>query len=325
MHGGAVTLSEMFLKEPWEPKLIVVTDMVDVTTFLSLTRKYTADSKVLFYFHENQISYPFSVYDKDVAQKRDRHYGFINFTSALTSDVISFNSQYHKLDFMKELRKFMSAYPDFKLQTSIDRIEEKSIVLPLGFDWEYFDTVAEYHTKSSKKTLLWNHRWEYDKNPEEFFEILFELADEGVDFSLVLLGKQIKNGPPIFQVAKERLKDKLIWIGYAASKEEYIAIVKSTDILLVTSNQDFFGMSVVEAMYCEVIPLLPDRLGYTDHLPFELKGQYVYPSKKVAKEKLLAVLNGGIEYDPRIKTHLNKYDWKEIIYLYDSVFKDLIA
>ena len=32
---------------------------------------------------------------------------------------------------------------------------------------------------------MWCHRWEYDKNPEEFFTVAFNLADKGVEFDLM--------------------------------------------------------------------------------------------------------------------------------------------
>ena len=37
-----------------------------------------------------------------------------------------------------------------------------------------------------------------------------------------------------------------------------------SDILPITSNQDFFGGSIIEAMYCETTPLLPKRLTYPE-------------------------------------------------------------
>ena len=39
MHGGAITLAKEFHKMDWLPDLIFSTDMIDITTFLSLTRK----------------------------------------------------------------------------------------------------------------------------------------------------------------------------------------------------------------------------------------------------------------------------------------------
>ena len=95
MHGGAVTLARKFLQSDLAPDLILTTDMLDMTTFLALTRHRTANIPTATYFHENQLTYPWSPTDRDIAQKRDKHYGFINYVSALTADAVLFNSQYH--------------------------------------------------------------------------------------------------------------------------------------------------------------------------------------------------------------------------------------
>ena len=55
MHGGAVTLAKEFLKLQKYFDLILATDMLDLTTFLSLTRKQTSDIPTAVYFHENQL------------------------------------------------------------------------------------------------------------------------------------------------------------------------------------------------------------------------------------------------------------------------------
>ena len=38
MHGGAITLTKDFDKISWNPDVILVTDMLDLTTFISLNR-----------------------------------------------------------------------------------------------------------------------------------------------------------------------------------------------------------------------------------------------------------------------------------------------
>ena len=42
MHGGAVTLARDFMKGDFEADLLLVSDMLDLTTFLALTRTKTA-------------------------------------------------------------------------------------------------------------------------------------------------------------------------------------------------------------------------------------------------------------------------------------------
>ena len=46
--------------------------------------------------------------------------------------------------------------------------------------------------------ILWNHRWEYDKNPEEFLQALLRLDEQGLDFRLAILGKYFCQQYPIF-------------------------------------------------------------------------------------------------------------------------------
>ena len=44
MHGGAVTLARLYEKIEKTPDLLLVTDMLDLTTFLALTRADTSDT-----------------------------------------------------------------------------------------------------------------------------------------------------------------------------------------------------------------------------------------------------------------------------------------
>ena len=64
------------------------------------------------YFHENQFTYPWSPNDPDVELQRDKHYGFINYSSTLCADHIYFNSKFHLDSFFIGLEKFLKQLPD---------------------------------------------------------------------------------------------------------------------------------------------------------------------------------------------------------------------
>ena len=59
------------------------------------------------YFHENQITYPWSPHDKDKQFKRDLHYHFINYSSSLVSDFNYFNSNYHFISYINGLKSIL--------------------------------------------------------------------------------------------------------------------------------------------------------------------------------------------------------------------------
>ena len=92
MHGGAVTLAKEFQKIEWKPDFILASDMLDLSTFLSLTKQLSYDIPTAIYFHENQLSYPWSPQDRDIKKNRDSHYGFINYVSSLVSDCLLYTS-----------------------------------------------------------------------------------------------------------------------------------------------------------------------------------------------------------------------------------------
>lgn len=326
MHGAAITLAEKFKQNYQQEKfdLILATDFLDLGIFLSLTRKKTAGIPVAVYFHENQLTYPWSPSDQDVKKGRDNHYAFINYSSALVADQIFFNSNYHLQSFISELPNFLHQFPDFKNLDNIDLIQKKSEVLHLGLDLKRFDSIFT-KKQESVTTLLWNHRWEYDKNPELFFNTLLKLKEEDIPFQLIVLGESYKSAPAIFEKAKKILTKEIIHWGFAASWEIYAKLLWQADILPVSSNQDFFGGSVVEAMYCKCFPILPNRLAYPEHIPKESRTSHFYSDNNAFFEKLKHTI---LDF-PKIK-HVNnyqnfvaKYDWSILATIYDNRLEKL--
>ncbi|MGB1248252.1 MAG: tRNA-queuosine alpha-mannosyltransferase domain-containing protein [Chitinophagales bacterium] len=320
MHGAAITLAEKYNQLDFVPDLILATDMLDFNLFLSLTREKTAQVKTAIYFHENQLTYPWSPTDEDTKINRNFHYSFINYTSALAADKVFFNSDYHKSSFLNTLPSFLNMYPDFQNEKTIKTITSKSETLHLGMDLSYFEAKKPTEkTFYNRAVILWNHRWEYDKNPELFFESLMTLHHHGIDFKLIVLGDKTKQYPAIFDEAKEVLKEKIIHWGYCDSKDEYTHWLWHADILPVTAIQDFFGGSVVEAIACNTFPLLPDRLAYPEHLPQEYKNTFLYKDKHDFIRRLQRlIMDVRIIRKQNKKQWVQQYDWKNCIEKYDE-------
>ncbi len=334
MHGGAVTLAEKFNHSHKRPDLLLATDMLDLTTFISLTKSKSAGLPTAIYFHENQLSYPWSPTDRDVAQKRDKHYGFINYVSALAADAIFFNSNYHMQSFLAELWRFLKHFPDNCNLDSIDRIRAKSQVLPLGLDLSRLDCqpaaskLAETGNRANaSKLILWNHRWEFDKNPAEFFQALAVLDREGHDFSVALLGECFSRQPKEFLEAREILGNKVVQFGYAEDFATYVSWLQRADILPVTSIQDFFGASIVEAIYCGCFPLLPRRLAYPELIATGLHKDFFYDDFADLLQRLRACILGHSPLDPHgnLRKSVERFDWKNLAPVYDEQFEQVRA
>jgi len=328
MHGGAVTLARQFNASSFKTDLILATDMLDLSTFLALTRRTTANIPCVAYFHENQLSYPWSPDDADPALKRDAHYCFINFTTALAADMVCFNSTYHQRDFLAQLPAFLRNFPDHTEEDLVDDIDRKSTTLPLGLDLLALDSCRSGSQRDCSRTdksetalILWNHRWEYDKNPEEFFRALFVLQEQGVKFQLAVLGEAYRRQPPIFAQARKRLDAHIVHWGFAQNYAEYVAWLWRADVLPVTSVHDFFGISVVEALYCGCYPLLPQRLAYPEHVPQKLHAQYFYTDFDDLVCRLAYVCKARpAEHTREIRHRVAGYAWEHMAPRYDELF-----
>ncbi|MGK0391410.1 MAG: glycosyltransferase involved in cell wall biosynthesis, partial [Maribacter sp.] len=284
------------------------------------TRDVTNGIPTAIYFHENQLTYPWSPTDKDVKMGRNNEYAFMNYTSALAADQLFFNSQYHLHSFINALPNFLKQFPDYRELQNIDILKKKSEVLYLGLELKRFDKYEAFELTHDAPVILWNHRWEYDKNPDDFFRLLFQLKENNIPFQLVVLGESYSRFPKIFDEAKELLHDEMLHFGFADRFEDYARWLKTTDVLPVTSNQDFFGGSVVEAMYCGVIPLLPNRLAYPEHIPSEYRKSFVYDSKEELYSRLEKLLLENNFSNRGLFSHFTKkYDWLECVDLYDNL------
>lgn len=312
MHGGAVALARAWLESKWQPDVLVATDMLDLATFLGLTRERSARIPALLYFHENQITYPWSPTDQDVALRRNNTYGYINFSSAVAADALAFNSAYHRRCFLEALPGFLGQFPDHQEQQQADMLAQKSSILPLALDLSAMDEVAPPQ-KKEEGTIVWNHRWEYDKCPEQFFSWCYRLQQEGIPFKLIVLGEAYSRQPPVFAEAKARLHEHILHFGYAESRTDYVRWLRLADLLPVTSVQDFFGGSVVEAMYAHCFPIMPDRLAYPEHLNPKWHKHGLYQTDEqgfhLLREALLN-LERTRRWAEDIPSMVAHYDWR---------------
>jgi glycosyltransferase involved in cell wall biosynthesis len=322
MHGGAVTLAKRFHKLSYHPDIILTTDMLNLPVFLSLVKP---SCPVVVYFHENQFTYPWSPQDEDVVLQRDKHYGFINYSTALCADHVFFNSKFHLNSFFTGLEDFLRQFPDYREIQNIEKIQQKSSVLHLGLNLKKFDDFRKESNAGVPPLILWNHRWEHDKNPEVFFKTLIQLSKRGIDFRLAVLGEEFQKELPCFTHARKQLQKHIVQFGYTESFQEYAQWLWEADFLPVTSNQDFFGASIMEAVYCNTVPLLPERLTYPELFNKKDNPQLYYKNEMELINKLEDLL---IKTSRDMKNNLpkiaNQYDWDYQAKFYDKTLSELV-
>lgn len=329
MHGGAVTLARHWLaqNEP-APDLILSTDLHDLTTFLALTRRHTAAIPVALFMHENQLTYPLPA-DPTIGPmrrqlgERDRHYAFVNFTSMLAADRVFFNSHYHLDTFFAALPPFLRHYPEYNEMESVTPLRQKSSVLHVGVDLRRLEPRPGIDDTAAPPLVLWNQRLEYDKNPEGFISVLVALAAEGIPFRVVLCGERFGKPGERWESGVTELGRRVIHNGYA-DDDLYRRLLWESAVTVSTAGHEYFGISILEAIYCHTLPLLPARLSYPELLPEAFHADCLYHGRQDLVRRLRWALTDPTatrEVAGRLAPHVAKYDWSVIAPLYDDTFE----
>lgn len=314
MRGAALYFSHR-IKDPGKYDLLLTSDLMSLSDLKSLWAQ-TCPSAVV-YFHESQLSYPLPP-----GEKMDYQFGFTDITTALTADGILFNSYSHLKDFFDSLPGFIRMMPEYRPTWVINILKAKSRVLYPGCQISP-DFAADKKTGNSKPLIIWNHRWEFDKNPESFFRVLGRIDDQGIPFNLALLGENFQTVPQEFIQAKQRYGKRILHYGRVKSKQEYLRVVARGDIVISTSLQENFGISVIEAIRLGCFPLLPNRLSYPELLPGEYHGCSLYDDDEQLYQKLKNLLTAGIPDTGALSQSFAEFSWETAAESFDRYFEEI--
>jgi len=301
--------------------LVICSTFVDLAllrSLLSMNSWWNQKTPMVVYFHENQFSYPGQIADPQINQ-----FTSINFTTALSADSLAFNSNYNFNCFIKGINRYLKKATDMTFSTVVESIKQKSRVIHPGLDFSLIDaTRVKKQTGRREPVIVWNHRWEHDKDPDHFFSSLYQLHDKGIKFKLIVLGQSFRNKPLCFSQAQKRLAEHIIHFGYVESKQKYSNLLSQSDIVVSTARHEFFGISIIEAVRSGCYPLLPNRLSYP-----ELFGdQYLYKEKQLGK-CLTQIIKDSRRIDSKTAMKLtNHFQWSSLKKEYKKwLFADTIS
>lgn len=305
MRRGAQELAQDAAAIPGEFDLVLVTDMLDLATFLALTRPRFQRTPVLAYFHENQFTYP-----RIRGTKFNSWFGQQNYLTALAADAVAFNSEFHRNDFSGALRALATQPNNWLLDGAIEPIEAKSSVLPVGVNLAWMDAHHAEPDRALPPLLTWNHRWEFDKSPEVFARVLVRLAARGLAFRVAVAGDPGPNPDPALVNLPALLGDRIIHHGYLPTRADYARLLWESDIIVSTTRHEFFGVGMVEALYCGCFPVVPNRYNYPFLIPAEHHAMSLWNSEHELEELLAAAIEHRPRAHPALRESAARFAWE---------------
>lgn len=232
---------------------ILATSSVDLATVQSI---YPAlrNTPSLLYFHDNQFDYPPSSNPQSVVD-----WQITAIYSAIRADKLVFNSFYNQQSFLKGVQKLLKKMPDLAPKHLTESFNVKSLIIPVPIKQNMNSRLQ----KSNKLRIVWNHRWEWDKNPELLESIVDKLAKHSQQIELIITGQQFRTVPESF-TRIQRYPSLVSHCQFVEDKSEYQRLLASCDVVLSTAIHEFQGIAVLEAVAAGCLPLLPNRLSYPE-------------------------------------------------------------
>jgi glycosyltransferase involved in cell wall biosynthesis len=276
----------------------------------------------IVYFHESQLTYPVAP-----GERMDYQFGFTDITTGLAADRLLFNSKSHLNAFFDQLPRFLGKLPEYRPTWVVEAIRPKCEVLHPGCRLPAVEDTAAKE-KDVAPLVIWNHRWEHDKNPEAFFKALGRIQKQGIAFRLAVLGERFNNAPAVFAEAQRQFAEEIVQWGFAADRAAYLEWLGRGTVAVSTALQENFGIAVVEAAAAGCLPLLPKRLSYPELLPADLRPGLLYTNTADLVNRLCAVLSRPESFAAtrrRLRHHMQRFAWPNCIATYDRHFEGVAA
>jgi glycosyltransferase involved in cell wall biosynthesis len=318
MRGAALHFARK-VQEPRAYEALVVTDLMSLSDLKALWG--AACPPALLYCHENQLSYPLPP-----GETIDYQFGFTDITSALAARRVLFNSRFQHDAFFASLPAFIKMMPEFHPNWVVEAIRDRSAVLHPGVEFPAGPPDLRPFEPALPPLVVWNHRWEFDKDPPAFFAALDAVLARGIDFRLALLGENFQVVPREFLAARERYGERIVQYGFVESRDAYLDRLRQGTVVVSTAVQENFGMSVVEAVRLGCRPLLPNRLSYPELLPAEFHAACLYEDQADLVERLAEILTGtdqgssATEAAARrlgLSASMERFAWERVVGAFD--------
>ena len=308
--------------------VLLCSDFVNVADLRSLLTPQFRTCPIFYYMHENQLSYPLSP-----NEEFDSYFGFTNILSCLSAEAVVFNSHFHRREFLAHVPDLLPRLPDYRPQWIRETLQERAEVLPVGLDLAELDAAATTDRSQRRQSgsgaprrILWNHRWEFDKAPERFFAALVALKERGVPFVVDVVGESFAKHPEVFDSAPQKLGTALGQFGWVESRAEYLKLLWNADIVVSTARQEFFGISMAEAVWCGAHPIAPRALVYEELYGGPGSSRRLFESDEHLVELLQRALTEPLPPTaPHVRERIQACGWETLAPQFDRRLRQLAA
>ncbi len=299
---------------------LLASSMVDLAGLLGLNPALSNTPSAL-YFHENQFAYPQGSGKHSTVELQ-----LSSIMSALAAHRLVFNSEFNRQSFLNGSVEFLRKMPGSLAALVSEALRPKTSVLPVPISTRSVQATCGERRSGAAVSIVWNHRWEYDKGPERLLAFANALLRTNIDFVLHVIGQQFRECPTEFDTLHDMLRalrPRAIgqW-GYIEDRQTYEKVLDDADFVLSTAIHDFQGLSILEAVQRGCRPLLPRRLAYPEWCPEEYLYESVLTNADAEASHAVALLEGLLARESPLPS-VSALEWQVLGPQYSALIQRL--
>ncbi len=264
MRAGGLSAS---MDESPNAEILFCTSLIDVAvTRIRFESKIGKRIPTVLYMHENQAEYPGD--PERNPDPRDIQFALTNLNSIFAADLVLWNSRWNLESFIGRIVDVLQHCRGLAFEDLEGEIRQRSNVA-----WcpvEVPDPTLPCPIQQDNVPLVvWPHRHEHDKGPDQLLELA--RSHRELKCRWALLGERFDRVPESIQIFREEFAESIVYDGYP-NRDIYESILGAADWVCSTARHEFFGLSVVEAMFAGCLPWVPAGLSYRELLPAAARG-----------------------------------------------------
>ena len=298
------------------PDLVVGTNMLDLASFLGLSRRLLGPVAAVQFMHENQFSYP-----RQVGEPLDSGLAWMQWRSLVVADEIWCNSEYHRRSLLDGLTML-----DDGAETVVDAdaIESKMWVGHLGIDVDACRRAVPA-SGPRRPLVVSNQRWHHDKDLGSVLRAIRTALEQGFDCEVALLGDPMGGEADALAPLIDELGDAVVVRGHLP-RHEYLDVLRRADVVVSAARNENFGLAVVEAIAAGAWPVVPAALAYPEVVPSEFHGSCLYEpgGLGVRLREVLGRIAAGEASPVGLAESMARFDWAVVARALDERVERLL-
>ena len=170
----------------------------------------------------------------------------VNWMGMTAADEVWCNSAFQRDGLLDALPALLDRAPDRPHISHLPEVANRCHVVPVGVDLADVSTrpVDPGEFDPAGPLVLWNQRWDHDKNPRAVLDALTRLVDDGVAFRAAIVGENDRVDPREFTEARDRLGDRVVAWGFQ-ERADYVDLLGRADVVVSAAAHEFFGLSLI--------------------------------------------------------------------------------